>query len=239
VQPKILEIFRDAHSELRPQTDMPPLSIEFFPFAGLNNTIRLRQGRLRVRLSDVLEGAPQPVLRALAHVLLAKLYRKPVDRKQIARFHRHAHSREIQHKTYLLRQVRGRKPLGSARGAVHDLAELFQDLNRRFFAGRLAQPQLTWSRDHARSRLGHFDPAHNTIMVSRVFDQPAVPRYVVEYIVYHEMLHLKHPVRVRGGRRLVHSAEFRAEERQFPRLEAARRFLRVLTSYGDPEHTLV
>jgi len=237
VQRETLEIFRDAHSELRPGTDMPPLSIQFFPFAGLNNTIRLRHGRLQVRLSDVLEGAPQPVLRALAHMLLAKLYRKPVDSKQIARFHRHAHSHEIQHKAYLLRQVRGRKQRGAARGAVYDLAELFADLNRRFFAGLLAQPQLTWSRDPARNRLGHFDPAHNTIVVSRVFDQPAVPRYVVEYIVYHEMLHLKHPVRARGGRRLVHSAEFRAEERQFPRLGAARRFLRLLTFHSDPEHT--
>jgi len=215
---------------------MPPLSIEFFPFAGLNNTIRLRDGRLQVRLSDVLEGAPQPVLRALAHMLLAKLYRQPVDGKQMARFHRHAHSREMQHKTYLVRQVRGRKQLGSARGAVYDLAELFQDLNRRFFAGLLAQPRLSWSRGHARSRLGHFDPAHNTIVVSRIFDQPGVPRYAVEYIVYHEMLHLRHPVRVRGRQRLIHSAKFRAEERQFPRLEAARGFLRALTSHSDPEH---
>jgi predicted metal-dependent hydrolase len=50
----------------------------------------------------------------------------------------------------------------------------------------------------------------------------------VEYIVYHEMLHLKHPVRMRGSRRCVHSAEFQAEERQFPRLEEAKRFLRLL-----------
>jgi len=236
VKREILEIFRDAHSELRPEIALPPLAIEFFPFAGLNNTIRLRHGRLQVRLSDVLEGAPQIVLRALAHVLLAKLYRKPVDRKQITRFHRHAHSREIQHKTYVVRQLRGRKQLGSARGTVYDLAELFRDLNRRFFAGGLAQPRLSWSRGHARSRLAHFDPAHNTIVVSRIFDQPAVPRYAVEYIVFHEMLHLRHPVRVRGRQRLVHSAEFRAEERQFPRLEAARRFLRTLTCHGDAEH---
>jgi predicted metal-dependent hydrolase len=232
----MLEIFQQAHSELHPGTAMLPLAIEFFPFAGLNNTIRLRHGRLQVRLSDVLEGAPQPVLRALAHVLLAKLYRKPVDPKQIARFHRHARSREIQHKTHLARQLRGRKQLGSARGAVYDLAELFRDLNRRFFAGLLAEPRLSWSRGHARSRLAHFDPAHNTIVVSRIFDQPAVPRYALEYIVFHEMLHLRHPVRVRGRQRLIHSAEFRAEERQFPRREAARRFLRALTCHGDPEH---
>ena len=68
--------------------------------------------------------------------------------------------------------------------------------------------------------------AHNAIIISRIFDHFAVPRYAVEYIVYHEMLHLKHPVKVRGGRRCVHSADFRAEEKLFPRLEDAKRFLR-------------
>jgi len=85
---------------------------------------------------------------------------------------------------------------------------------------------MTWSRDHARNTLGHYDPAHNAIVVSRVFDHLQVPRYAVEYIVYHEMLHLKHPVKVRGGRRCVHSAEFQAEEKLFARLEEAERFLK-------------
>jgi hypothetical protein len=48
----------------------------------------------------------------------------------------------------------------------------------------------------------------------------------VEYIVYHEMLHLKHPVKLAGSRRCVHSAEFQAEEKQFPHLEEAMRFLK-------------
>jgi predicted metal-dependent hydrolase len=87
---------------------------------------------------------------------------------------------------------------------------------------------MTWSGERARNRLGHYDPAHNAIVVSRVFDHPRVPRVVVEYIVYHEMLHLKHPVRMRGTRRCVHSKEFQAEEKMFPRLDEAKRFLRLL-----------
>jgi len=87
---------------------------------------------------------------------------------------------------------------------------------------------MTWSRDHARNSLGHYDPAHNAIVVSRVFDHPAVPRCAIEYIVYHEMLHLKHPVKLRGNRRCVHSAAFQAEERLFPGLENAKQFLKRL-----------
>ena len=87
---------------------------------------------------------------------------------------------------------------------------------------------MTWSRDHARNRLGHYDPAHNAIVVSRVFDHPRVPCYAVEYIVYHEMLHLKHPVKLRGSRRCVHSTEFQAEEKLFPHLDQAKAFLKRL-----------
>jgi len=87
---------------------------------------------------------------------------------------------------------------------------------------------MTWSRDHARNHLGHYDPAHNAIVVSRVFDHPRVPLDAVEYIVYHEMLHLRHPVKLRGSRRCVHSAEFQAEEALFPQLDQAKRFLKQL-----------
>ena len=53
----LLEIFQEIYSELRPGTSLPELKIEFFAFANVNNTIRLRNGRLLVRLSDLLEGA--------------------------------------------------------------------------------------------------------------------------------------------------------------------------------------
>ena len=91
----------------------------------------------------------------------------------------------------------GRKQIHSPTGSAYDLEEVFEDLNRRFFHGLMARPRLTWSRGHARNRLGHYDPAHNAIVISRAFDDQRVPRYAVEYIVYHEMLHLKHPVKLR------------------------------------------
>jgi predicted metal-dependent hydrolase len=202
--------------------------VRFYPFVSINNTIRLRQGEIYIRLSDLLEGAPDGVLHSILHILIAKLYRKAVDRAHNARYRRYIASHEVAAKARLLRQARGRKLIDSARGRYYHLEEVFDDLNRRFFYGLMGRPQLTWSRNHARSSLGHYDPAHNAIVISRVFDQPGVPRYAVEYILFHEMLHLKHPVKQRGKRRCVHSREFLAEERSFPELESARRFLRMI-----------
>jgi predicted metal-dependent hydrolase len=228
VREELTEVFHESFRELRPHTSVPELTVQFFRFANINNTIRLREGKLLVRISDLLEGAPQYVLKAIAHILLAKMYRKPVDREHATRYRRYLSSQHMSRKAHLVRQIRGRKHIASAQGHTYDLDAIFEDLNTRFFHGLLARPQMTWSIEHARNRLGHYDPAHNAIVVSRAFDHPRVPRLAVEYIVYHEMLHLKHPVKLRGSRRCVHSSEFRAEEQLFPRLEEAKRFLRVL-----------
>ena len=226
MSPKLAEIFQEIYRELRPRTPVPPMHIRFYAFVSINNTIRLRQGELYARVSDLLEGAPELVLRAIAHILLAKLYRKSIDRVQSARYRRYVASHDISAKARLIRQMRGRKQIHSASGCHYDLDEIFEDLNGRFFHGLMGRPQLTWSRDHARNRLGHYDPAHNAIVISRLFDHPRVPRFVVEYILFHEMLHLKHPVKLRGSRRCVHSSEFMAEERVFPELTQAQNFLK-------------
>ena len=225
---EVLTIFQESYRELRDRVPLPPIQVEFFEFANVNNTIRLREGALLVRLSDLLEGAPETVLRAIAHILLAKMYRKPIARVHAARYRKYVHSHEIRNKAHLVRQLRGRKRMVSAKGRYYDLDAIFEEMNMQFFGGMQARPRMSWSQGRARNLLGHYDPAHNAIVVSRIFDHPQVPRYAVEYIVYHEMLHLRHPVKLIGSRRCVHSAQFRAEEKLFPQLGAAQRFLRRL-----------
>lgn len=228
MRPGLLEIFQETYRELRPSASIPELKIEFFAYSNINNTIRLREGRLLVRLSDLLEGAPESVLRAIAHILLAKMYRRPIDRGQAARYRKYVASHDIARQAHVVRQMRGRKRLRPPQGHVYDLDAVFEALNTRFFHGLLARPRMSWSQTRTRRILGHYDPAHNAIVISRIFDHFAVPRYAVEYIVYHEMLHLKHPVRLRGSRRCVHSAEFQAEEKLFPQLSEANAFLKRL-----------
>ncbi len=225
---ELLAIFEQEYLALRPRAPMPVLEVKFRRFTSLNTTIRLRDGKLIVRLSDLLEHAPESVHQAIAHILLAKLYRKPIEPALADRYRRYTRSEAVSKQSEHIRQTRGRKVISSAQGHLYDLDEVFEAVNRRFFHGLLGRPVLTWSAHVAKRMLGHYDAAHNTIVVSRVFDRPGTPRYAIEYLLYHEMLHLKHPVRVRAGRRCVHSREFQAEERLFPELEQARAFLKRL-----------
>lgn len=233
VRPHILSlpvqaVFEHEYRELRPCASMPVFDVRFRRFTSLNTTIRLREGILHVRLSDLLETSPAPIHHAIAHILLAKLYRKPIVVVHADRYRRYVSSEAVAKGAAHIRQTRGRKRISTPVGSYYHLDEVFETLNARYFHGRLGRPTLTWSAHAARRMLGHYDAAHNTIVVSRVFDRPDTPRCAVEYLLYHEMLHLKHPVRVKAGRRCVHSREFQAEERLFLELDQAKAYLRLL-----------
>ena len=228
VAAQIVAIFEEEYRALRPRAPIPPISVRFKRFTSLNTTIRLREGKILVSLSDLIEGAPENVVRAIAHILLAKLYRKPIEALQNHRFKRFVTSTAVTRQTELIRHARGRKRYRGPEGRFYNLEEVFDALNQRYFGGLLGRPELTWSASLARRSLGHYDAAHNTIVVSRVFDRPGSPRYAIEYLLYHEMLHLKHPVKIRGVRRCVHSREFKAEEALFPELREALAFIKRL-----------
>jgi hypothetical protein len=228
VTPALNELFAEEYRALRPRAPIPPIEVRFRRFTSLNTTIRLRDGKIHASLSDLLEGAPETVLRAIAHILLAKLYRKPIEAARARQYRRFTMSEHVVRQSERIRQTRGRKRILSARGEHYDLDEVFESLNRRFFHGLMGRPLLTWSEYRATRLLGHYDAAHNTIMVSRVFDRRNTPRFAIEYLMYHEMLHLRHPVKHRNGRRCVHSAAFQADEKLFPELDQAKAYLKTL-----------
>ena len=222
------EVFRLAFRALRPRTPAPEMDVRFRHYADINNFIRVRDGRLVVGLSDMLEGAPRSVLEAIAYILLAKLYGKPIPKQHQLRYRQFVNRRSVRRQVHAVRRARGRKQMDAPQGDCYNLEELFDELNARHFGGQLGRPRLSWSRTTARALLGHYDPAHHAIVVSRILDRPGVPRFLVEYLLYHEMLHIKYPVQHRRARRCFHSAEFRAEEKRFPQFREAKRLLEAL-----------
>lgn len=217
-------VFRD----LLPRAAMPRIQVEFCPSANTSSRIRREQGALHLRISDVLKDAPAPVLEALAGMLIARLYRKPVPRAWSHRYRLYLNRRDVRHTVERVGRERGRKYLSGTQGETWDLIEVFEDINLRYFHGLMARPDLSWSRLASRTRLGHYDPVHHTIVLSKLLDRPGTPRLVVEYVMFHEMLHLRHPVEHKGARRRVHTRGFREAEKQFEHLAEAKALLRQL-----------
>jgi Protein of unknown function DUF45 len=221
-------IFQRIFTRLGCQGRPPHFVVEYHPYADLSHTIRLRDDVAHVRLSDMLAGAPRLIVEAAAAILLARLYRRRPPSDLLETYRRFSYARSTRRRLLLMRQRRARRTEHRPAGAHHDLAPLFDDLNGTYFGNSLSRPRLGWSRRVWRSQLGCFDPALNQIVLNRQLDHPKIPTYVVAYVLFHEMLHVKHPNRFARCRRESHSPRFREEEKRFTDYARATRFLNRL-----------
>ncbi len=113
-----------------------------------------------------------------------------------------------------------------AAGRVHDLAESFERVNKTYFEGSVPRPKLIWSRKLTKRKFGHYDFLRDTVMISRSLDRESVPEFVVDYIVYHELLHKKLGLKWKNGRRGAHTPEFHREMKKFPQHAEAETFIK-------------
>jgi hypothetical protein len=112
-------------------------------------------------------------------------------------------------------------------GEHHDLRQIFDQLNARYFENRI-DASITWGARTGRPRrrnsikMGSYSVEDRLIRIHRSLDRAFVPRFFVAWIVFHEMLHQVHDIRVKNGRREFHSKEFLADEAQFEHYDEAR-----------------
>lgn len=227
------ETFLRVYRQLRVQArrsapDAAAVRLRWRPYANSIGTLRIRGGEMHIGLSEALRGAPGEVLEALAEVLLAKVLRRRPSAEAAQCYRSWLNRESTRELLESFRRANGRKHAGPQTSAFYNLEELFDAMNRRYFGGALARPALAWSRRASRTHLGHWDPAHQTIVLSRFLDREEAPRLAVEYVMFHEMLHMVHPVKFGNGRRQVHHSGFREAEKQFEGLLEAKRTLREL-----------
>lgn len=210
---------------MRPRTLVPAITVHYRRYANANSRIRLYNGCLHVSISDLLEPAPAPVQEALATILLAKLFRTQPDREVMELYHRYLNRVEVRRTLQIAKRERGRKEISDACGEVFDLKALFQEINRLYFGNCLPEPRLGWSIRSSRHTLGHYDPAHNAIVLSKTLDSVRASELIVRYVLFHEMLHIQHPTEHKGTRRCVHTRAFKEAERRFVDYAFARKAL--------------
>jgi hypothetical protein len=181
---------------------------------------------LELRIHRVFLSASDEVLRSVA-AFLASARGSVVSRRSLAairdHFNRHLSAPAM---------TPSRRAAVEPVGTVHDLRQIADELNDRYFSGRL-RVRITWGKatgetahDCRRTRssslqLGSYSYEDRLIRIHRVLDRPGIPRYVVESVVFHELLHADLPPITAGGRRRFHTPEFRRRERQFRHFERA------------------
>jgi hypothetical protein len=182
-----------------------------------------RGPRYRVRLHHMFADADPIVTRALARYIG---HNDPAASRVLGAF-----IDSQQHRVRPLTRTFS-TPILETRGRFFDLLEIYDDLNRRYFAGAI-QARITWGQRCGKPRrrnsikMGSYSVEERLIRVHRSLDRVFVPRYFVEWIVYHEMLHQVHQATLVNGRRQFHTPAFLADEARYEHYERARAWERA------------
>jgi SprT-like family len=220
-------IFQRIYTRIGCEGRPPHFVVEYHPYADLTHTIRLREDTAYVRVSDLLRDAPRSIFEAAAGILLGRLYRRQPPAEFLETYRQFSYAGSTRRKLLTVRQRRARRMKHQPAGAHHDLSTMFERLNESYFGNALAKPRLGWSNRVWRTQLGCFDPALEQIVINRQLDRKNVPEYVVAYVLYHEMLHVKLPMKFAHCRRESHSPQFRSEEKKFQYYQRAMNFLKT------------
>lgn len=221
----ITSLYKEAFNWYDPKRAVPPLHVSFYPYIGINHTIRIRNSEIYVRIGTICEEMPLVCHKGLAYILVGKLLRKKIPSGAREVYSAYVKSDAIRLKATESKRSRGRKVVTSSQGSVYDLDEIFGRLNTQYFGESIAKPVLTWSARKTFRILGHHDATHDHITISRSLDSLTVPKYVVEYVVFHEMLHIHHPTRHINGRRYNHTPAFKRDEQKFAHYTEAEKWI--------------
>ncbi|NQV09330.1 hypothetical protein HQ529_05765 [Candidatus Woesearchaeota archaeon] len=105
------------------------------------------------------------------------------------------------------------------------LQESFDRLNDEYFYGLMDRPNLTWAKSI--NKLGSYEYGSDTITISKILENKDE---LLDYVMYHEMLHKKHKFTHNKGRSLHHSKKFRTDEKSYPASELLERELKKLVT---------
>ncbi|MEH1853429.1 MAG: M48 family peptidase [Nostoc sp.] len=200
------------------------LMIEITNLAGLYQGKRSASAA-NIMINEGFINAPKAVLQALVE---SALVGKSQDNTQLIRsFASTGEYTNILLELDLIAEVVAENP----QGKFYNLNELFDKVNREYFAASLAKPRLAWSRINTYRKFGHYESARDRVVMSLTLDDPKVPGFVVEFVLYHELLHKYHGIKWVQGKRMVHTKEFRVSESQFKSYKEASRWLEKLVSF--------
>ncbi len=199
--------------------------VAFYPYVGLTHTLRRTPKGWVLRISDHCRRAPSQVIDSIVLILGCKVMRRKPSRRTLEIYESFRLDPEVEAAVRKRREEKGRKLFSNSEGIYHSLKALYEKLNEQYFNRQIEINRIGWGRKQGRGRLGHYDPIHNTITLSPSLDSPRVPSFVVQYIVYHEMLHALFGKTDGPGFRKHHPREFTQIEKAYPDYARANKFL--------------
>ncbi|MDP6155524.1 MAG: hypothetical protein QGH39_01495 [Candidatus Thermoplasmatota archaeon] len=211
--------------------DVGKVKLIVYEYSTIKYTIREKRGRIFFKICDIYLMASPNVFRAVCR----KMLRHYLNRKNTAAdetlYKNFTRNPEVMKRWKTIRLERGRgKDILPPKGKKYDLEEIARRVIIKYFPDNFPLPRLGWSLRRAKRRFGHYDRDLHTVVVSRFLDSPSIPKYLVEYILYHEFLHIKHGEVLVGDKTWVHTSEFHKDEKNFHRYADAKKLLKKIVN---------
>ena len=175
-----------------------------------------------IQLSEGFIAAEKELICSVMESVLIK--KTPETKNLIRRFANSEAYREIILELDLIAQVFSE----NAQGEYHDLDELFRAVSQEYLDSSFVKPRLCWNSILTTRKLGHYESARDRVVLSPSLDRKDIPHFVVEFVLYHELLHKHHGVEWLNGKRMVHTPAFRRSEKKFRFYDQAIAFLKQM-----------
>ncbi len=194
------------------------VSANYRKYASLRAVMERSGNHLCLKASPGFAAGGRDVLVGLALDLSARIFRmRPPDNAYVSAYRAFRRGPASGELNKSLRNLHGRKRRLNPVGKWHDLNDVVLRLVREYpLLSELSVPKIGWNAKGGKRILGFYDEAAHEILVNAHLDQKRVPFFILEYVVFHELLHAKHPVKNGRSRRTVHTAAFKADEEKYP-----------------------
>lgn len=199
-----------------------PVQIALFNIGPLYR-IKHQEESLKITLHESFLIAPRDILAAVVSLAFDKDQNNA--RAAIRSFSSSPSCAEVrEHIAYL-----GIPPLAGVQGDHKNLHHAFQRVNKQYFSGELSCPHLVWSKRLTHRKFGHYQYETDTILISRSLDDPHISDALLDFVMFHELLHKNMGYKEINGRRYSHTPAFRKRERAFKNYPEMKATLRNLS----------
>ncbi len=195
-----MSLLEQAYKELYPDETSKELVLRYSGrFRGYNANIRMTQQEITLNMSRKWKGVSADIQKGLMQELLVRLFKT---------------KRQTIHMDLYHHFIKSLSTVAPRTQSHPVLEQSFTRINEQFFSGMLEMPNLRIG--NGVNRLGTYEYATDTVTISKILMHN---EELMDYVMYHELLHKKHQYTAKAGRHAHHSTKFKQEERKFPNAE--------------------
>ena len=218
------DILSTSFSEAGKEYGYDSVTAEFCEFREFKVKWRRSCGWAEFEVSDYAADAPPEVIKGLAKTIFGRISRQ-TRTEYPEEMMEWITSDEFIKKKQPLYLSRSRNLTRSPAGEHRDLEGSYQRLIDMGLVTRDENISLTWTKQPITKRIGNCSVLMKVVIISSVFDTPHIPELVIDYVLYHELIHLDRGFDPFGQ---LHGTDFRVLEHLYPMHAEAKEWLKRL-----------